>query len=78
MEATAGPGQPWSLPLQVEAERGRSHLQEEHKEDAGSAGGKAPSLRALGPAWGKAAARGASVHWAVCGSLVHSSIPPMD
>lgn len=78
MEAIAGPGQLWSFPLQVEAEQGRSHLQEEHKEDAGSAGSEAPSLGALGPAWGKAAARGASVHWAVCGSLIRSSIPPTD
>lgn len=41
------------VPLQVEEEPGRSHLPEEHKEGAGSAGGEACPLGALGLARGK-------------------------
>lgn len=54
--AAGGPGHQcrceWP-PLQVEEEPGRGHLQEEHKEDAGGAGGEAAPLRALGFARGK-------------------------
>ena len=42
--------------LQLEAESGWCHLQEERQEDAGGAGGEAWPLRALDAAWGEAPA----------------------
>lgn len=51
--ADRGEGRCEPVPLQVEKEPGRSHLPEKHKESAGSAGGEARPLRALGLARGK-------------------------
>lgn len=41
------------VPLQLEAEPGWSHLPEKSKENAGSVGGEASPVRALGLARGK-------------------------